>query len=530
MQVDANDHHWAGQGDDSRTGSAPSPASGPAPKSSGKNPLTGEVERLTRSFLDSLSSHIAIVDESGTIVAVNRAWRAYADSMDALMTTCEGANYFQACQNVQGKDADSAALLAAEIREVLNGRAGSPPVEYPCVSPEGTRWFASSVHRFKEDGPSRAVVIHDDVTRRKNLEQAYRQSESLFAQMFRHSPIGLALARIEPVGQFVMVNPSFARMLGYTEEELLAGSCHTVSEEGLVEQERAYFEALIRREISFYRMEKRYFHKSGQSLWGLLHVTLIDDESGAPAFLLGMVEDITERKQAEENLARSTERTKSLSRRLLRAQEDECRRIARELHDEMGQAPTSLRTNIREAITDRPRAGERLEESLAIVDECLRQVRGMAMDLRPSILDDLGLLVALLWYASRHAERNGLKYLVVTEPDEIHADPEIETACFRIAQEALTNVARHAEATRFVIELTQHSRGLQLIVRDDGIGFDPEAALQAGSRGASFGLVGMRERVELIGGRLSVISEPGKGTEVQVEFPNFPAGRGHSDD
>ena len=144
--------------------------------------------------------------------------------------------------------------------------------------------------------------------------------------------------------------------------------------------------------------------------------------------------------------------------------------------------------------------------------------------MRPSLLDDLGLAAALRWYVRRQSERTGLEGRFVAEPDQIETDPEIGTACFRVAQEALTNVARHAAASRFSVELLQHPGGLRLVVRDDGEGFDPDVALKAALRGKSFGLAGMCERVELSAARIAFASGAGAGTEVQVDFPATPVG------
>jgi signal transduction histidine kinase len=212
----------------------------------------------------------------------------------------------------------------------------------------------------------------------------------------------------------------------------------------------------------------------------------------------------------------------SLSRQLLRTQEDERRRIARELHDEIGQSLTALKINLQELGADGENASLRLRESVSIVDRTLQQVRGMALDLRPSLLDDLGLVAALEWYVARHAQRTGLRCRFVVDPDDLRVHPEIETSCFRIVQEALTNVARHAKASSVSVELLQHSAGLQVVVRDDGIGFDPDKALRAASRGISLGLTGMRERAELVGGRVEFVSSPGGGAEIQADFPNTP--------
>ena len=178
----------------------------------------------------------------------------------------------------------------------------------------------------------------------------------------------------------------------------------------------------------------------------------------------------------EENRV-ARERLEVLSRRLIRAQEDERRRIARELHDEIGQALTAVKVNLQSVQNMAGGQDDRVAECIAIADDTLGRVRGMALDLRPSLLDDLGLVAALQWYVERHARRTGLAGRLIADPEKLRAAPEIETACFRVVQEALTNIARHARATRFSVELLQHNGGLELIIRDDGCGFDPAEAL-----------------------------------------------------
>lgn len=246
------------------------------------------------------------------------------------------------------------------------------------------------------------------------------------------------------------------------------------------------------------------------------------DEHGQVTHAVGSCQDITERKQAETALGQAAARMEALSRQVLHAQEDERRRIARGLYDELGQALTALKINVQGAAQGGDDSAARHRDGIAIIDQAIQQVRGMALDLRPSILDDLGLIAALRWYVGRHAQRTGVQGRVDADPDHIRAHPEIETVCFRIAQEALTNVARHARATQLSVERVQHPEGLLLVVRDNGIGFDPESALRVAWRGNSLGLVGMRERVELVGGRIAFVSQPNAGSEVHVELPNSP--------
>jgi signal transduction histidine kinase len=238
------------------------------------------------------------------------------------------------------------------------------------------------------------------------------------------------------------------------------------------------------------------------------------DEQGNIVKWYGASVDIQERKQAEEIL-------QTFSQRLIEAQEAERRRVARELHDEIGQVLTAIKINLQAV---QHSAGDsslvsQLNESTAIVDRALQQVRDLSLNLRPALLDDLGLIAALRWYVDREARRAGLIPEFVVDLSETRLTPELETACFRITQEALTNVARHAQARRVWVELRRRSAELHLIVRDDGIGFDLSTVRSRRTTDVSLGLQGMQERVLILGGKIEIKSAPGRGTEVHVRFP-----------
>jgi PAS domain S-box-containing protein len=215
------------------------------------------------------------------------------------------------------------------------------------------------------------------------------------------------------------------------------------------------------------------------------------------------------------------ERLKMLSQRLVRAQEDERRQIARELHDEIGQSLTAAQLNL-QALGDTLAPdvrSTRLEDSLGLIDHVLQQVRTLSLDLRPSMLDDLGLVPALRWYVSRQAGRAGFDAQVVADHAQERYASDLETTCFRVAQEALTNITRYARARQVVVEVQRHDRELQLIIRDDGQGFDVAEARQRAAAGQSMGLLSMQERVVLIGGHLQIDSAPGQGTVIQARLP-----------
>ena len=224
--------------------------------------------------------------------------------------------------------------------------------------------------------------------------------------------------------------------------------------------------------------------------------------------------------QAEAKLISSTCQLQALSRRVLEAQEVERRRVAVELHDELGQLLTAIKINLQ--LSERLQDGSSRElntENIRIVDDALNQVRRLATGLRPALLDDLGLSPALQWIAEIIAARSGFAVHFCPQEMAQRLAPDIETACFRIVQEALTNIARHAQATRVTITLRQENEALLLCVQDDGRGFDVAAMRKRAMLGGSVGVLGMQERAGLIGGQLVIESAPGQGSLVQLSCP-----------
>lgn len=212
---------------------------------------------------------------------------------------------------------------------------------------------------------------------------------------------------------------------------------------------------------------------------------------------------------------------RQLSRMLFMAQESERRHIARELHDEIGQLLTVIKLDL-QGILRKPgveSAGTALRESIETIDRLVGQVRDLSLNLRPSMLDDLGLVPALRWYVQRQAKHLGLAIELQLPASARRLPPEIETACFRIVQEALTNTARHAQATQVDVMLTINEQDAELTVRDNGVGFDVAAAHQRAIVGGSFGLIGMQERAQLVGGALRITSAPRQGTIIKAQFP-----------
>ncbi len=228
-----------------------------------------------------------------------------------------------------------------------------------------------------------------------------------------------------------------------------------------------------------------------------------------------------ERKQAEDQLRDFAHQLELLSRRLLTTQEAERRHIARELHDEIGQLLTVIKLDL-QGVLRQPgvqSAVPALNESIDTIDQLVGKVRDLSLNLRPSMLDDLGLIPALRWYGQRQAKHLGLAIDLRLPASAPRLPAEMETACFRIIQEALTNAARHAQATQVTVTVLIGPQYAELTVRDNGVGFDVSSTQYSAIAGGGFGLLGMQERAQLVGGTLQLTSTPGAGTCIAARFP-----------
>jgi two-component system, NarL family, sensor histidine kinase UhpB len=224
--------------------------------------------------------------------------------------------------------------------------------------------------------------------------------------------------------------------------------------------------------------------------------------------------------QMLDQLERDAEEMQQLSRQILRAQEDERFRLARELHDEAAQALTSLLVHLRllERAHDPTEAQKRVQELRELTAHALEDVRRVALDLRPTILDDLGLGSALEWRVDELNKRAGMSAKVTVVGLEERLASDVALALYRVAQESLSNASRHAKAQHVEVTLTRLPSQIVLEVTDDGVGFNPTAApAEDGHRG--LGLLGMRERMRMIGGELTIVSAPGRGTQVRAQAP-----------
>jgi PAS domain S-box-containing protein len=270
--------------------------------------------------------------------------------------------------------------------------------------------------------------------------------------------------------------------------------------------------------------EIRLRRADGEYRWFLVRTVRLLDADGNVVRWYGTSTDIEDRKRAEEALRRSekqlresADRLQHLSRRLLEVQEEERRHLARELHDEFGQVLATVSLHLHAA---KSAGGERARASLDTCMELLQragsQVRNLALELRPTMLETAGLDAALRWLADQNLKPTGIAVHLTCDVHDVPSD--IAIACFRVAQEALTNVVRHADARNVWIDLSDPEGAVRLTIRDDGVGFEAAKVLERGA-GGRLGLLGMRERVQILDGRLAVDSEPGRGTRIEASIP-----------
>ncbi len=344
-------------------------------------------------------------------------------------------------------------------------------------------------------------------------------NDDWFRATFERLPASMVITDAE--GRFLQVNLAFCQFLGYTEDELLRLRLLDVTHPGDRAETQRYFSEVLAGLRQTIDLEKRCTRKDGATVWGHVTAVCFVDSNAKLTYCVAVIQDITERKQVEAALRESAARLQTLSHRLLEVQETERRSIARELHDEIGQALTSVKINLQtmQRLPELFAGAPYLEDSISLVERTLEQVRNLSLDLRPSLLDDLGLAPALRWYLDRQAQRAGFAMQFVADPWETRLPADLETVCFRVAQEAVTNIVRHAQASQVQVELRRSEVELQLIIRDDGVGFDVREARARAAAGASFGLQGMEERVRLVGGQLEIESTPEQGTQIRARFP-----------
>ncbi len=379
-------------------------------------------------------------------------------------------------------------------------------------------WFHCEAKMVRND-EGQPWFIHGvafDISELKRAEEALGKSEQMLQGLFDFAPDTVALVNHD--GHIVRINAQVERMFGYNSAELTGQPIEILIPDRFRSghlQHRAGYVAEPRTRPMGAGLQLFGKRKDGSEFPVDIMLSPMEAEEGS--MVISVIRDITRRMQAEEAQREYSDRLKFLSRRLMEVQETERRNIALELHDEIGQVLTGLKLSL-EISARRPTDEIRvsLGKARILVNELMARVRKLSLDLRPAMLDDLGLLPALLWhfehYTAQTLVRVNFKHIGL---EKRRFGQEVETAAYRIVQEALTNVARHAGVQEATVCLSTQQHTLVIQVADAGTGFDVEAVLNASE---SSGLAGMRERAILLGGKLNIESHTDAGTSLLAEL------------
>ena len=402
-------------------------------------------------------------------------------------------------------------LLAERIQEVFT--TGVSAVEADFVSKDGARTpYYFTGHTIDLDGKKCLIGVGIDISERKLAEQALQRNEQILRLFVEHSPASIAM--FDRDMNYIVASRRYLLDYDLGDQNVVGRSHYEVFPE-IPERWREIHQRCLAGGVE--RAEEDPFPRiSGKMDWIRWEIRPWYEANEEIGGVILFSEVVTGRKRAEDELRLHRDRLAELTRRLVETQEAERRAIGRELHDQFGQMLTAMKITLDIARQLPPEAAARkIAQAQETATDLLNRTSRLSLELRPPMLDDLGIIPALIWQVNRYQEQTGIPVQFRHSGVENRRfNPEIETTAYRIVQEALTNVARHARANGIRLEV--HARGdwLEIRLEDDGIGFDPQEAMTQNR-----GLSGMKERAQLVGGEFQVESQPGRGTRKLIRLP-----------
>jgi PAS domain S-box-containing protein len=398
--------------------------------------------------------------------------------------------------------------VTALAATAIDLKGGNQNVRAPSKGPRETRLLADAFNALVDDW--------------QRAEHALREAASEIDDLYQNAPCGYH--SIDGQGKLVRINNTELRWLGYTREEVEGVLCFTdfLSAQSRILFALEYSERPLR-DGEIREMELEYVRKDQAILPVLISTSALFNEVGQYVHSRSTVLDLTERVQREALRVEQAHRIETLSRRLVSVHEQETKRLSTELHDGTSANLAALGTYLQRIETKFPKPVPGDLEALfadtrAVLEDTTNSVRDICSDLRPPILDYAGLLPALESYARRYTRQTGITVRIDSAPLDVALDAATESILFRITLEALTNCAKHAKASEVVIALNSDDHGCSVLtITDDGVGFDLDALAGSGAS-PGLGLLGMRERAEFIGARLTIETSPNQGTWIVIRL------------
>lgn len=472
---------------------------------------------LNQTVFNSLQTQIAVLDKSAVVLAINRAWREFASQseINKLLRPCVGMNYLEAASKLQDRHYEDALAIQQGLEAILNCTQQEFTYEYLIHTERSRRWFLVAISPLSLTAGG-AVVTHNDITERKRAEKALLESQNRFKRIAEQAPD--MIFRWSQDQGFEYVSPVSFDVSGYHPEEYYANAkrLHLITHpEDLPMLESTLTGGEMVDQPGGY-CSIRCIHKEGQVVHLELRVSPIYDEEGRQVAVEGIVHDISAHVIARERL-------RELRARISKAHEEERLRIARELHDEIGQMLTIAKLRMQMAINALPSDQQGAQDKLAaladLLDETLQSARALSHELRPPLLDEIGWEPALTWLCDSFSQRTGLTVRYAHSGLSNRLDPEIELTAYRVVQEALTNIIRHADAQTAEVFVELNTQYLNLTIKDDGKGFSLKQVSRDENPHTGLGLLDMRERVSVVGGEMTIEAAPGQGTSISARIP-----------
>jgi len=467
-----------------------------------------QTEEIYRDLLERITDGFIALDKNWNYTYVNRRVGELVHRSPESMI---GKNVWEEFPDVVGTPTYEAFQKAMKEQRYVSNLDYYPPLDL---------WQENHIY----PSPEGISVFIRDITDQKKAEQARKQSEET-RRLIMNSALD-AIVCVNKQNRITVWNRQAENIFGWKEEEALGKTLvETIIPEKYREQHLKGFKRyqetgegpLLNKLI-----EITALNKQGEEFPVELAIVVV--KQGQDDFYCAFIRDITERKQADEKIKSSYEQLRQLASHLQVVREQERTSIAREIHDELGQQLTGLKIDIswiKKRVSDEDAAIiKKIDEVLDLLDITIKTVRKIASELRPSILDDIGIVEALEWQSKEFERRSGIKTYFSSELEGLQLPENISTTFFRIFQESLTNVARHAQASSIHASFVKKDGKLILEISDNGQGME----LSEMKNKKTLGLLGMKERTQMIGGEFKINSKPGQGTKVSISIPSSLAG------
>jgi two-component system sensor histidine kinase UhpB len=479
--------------------------------------------RLLTEILTQAGYQVRSAEKPGLAIESALAYPPDLILLDVMMPEMDG---FEVCRRLQAHETtrEIPVIFVSALQEVDDKVRGFEVGGVDFISKPYQK--LEVLARVKTHLQLREMQLHLEelvVERTAELAQAneaLRKSEQRFRATFEQAAVGIAHLTRE--GQFLRLNQKFCDIVGYTHQEMQNLSFQDITHPDDLKSDLANVKQLLEGQVESYSMEKRYFHKNGKTVWVNLTVSLLREDTGEPRYFISVVEDITDRKLAEQQILEYQKRLKALASQLTIVEERERRHIAAELHDHVSQSLAFARLRLASA---RKRSSD--PKLLAILDDisesllsAIQDTKNLIFDLSSPLLNKIGLNAAITeWLELEVEKKHALKTEFIDHSSNVKMDEDIRAILFRNVRELLTNVIKHAGASQVSVRLETVDDKFSIIIEDDGVGFDPEAISRKVKREASFGLFSIQERMNDMGGTLVIESQPDHGSKAILSMP-----------